>query len=425
MRWLLPFSIFYFLFSIFLVHATDYSSTTFTVRDPVIDAFGRNTTSTNFQMINAGGQTAIGQSTSTNFILRAGFLYFTDTTSTNVTVTINKNGNGTGTVTGGSGINCGTVCSVSVAAGTSITLTATPYKDSEFVGWSGGGCNGTGTCSITPSTNVTITATFNLSGGGGDRGSISFSGWSYLSSTVTLLKDAQFLNSFNVPVGGPTTFNFKVSDLDAGTYNFSLHAEDRQCRRSSVVNYSVALADAQQAVIQNIVMPPTVILDKSEVKKGNLITAFGYSATPTFNQFSSTKVELFVDSVDRGFVFADDGNSSYFNVFNTTPLVFDQYLAQTQTKYATPFISELSKDESFIVGDKDVLNDISSSCGKCQGKADLNGDCHVDLVDFSIAAFWWHQTLSPTFRITEIERLNGDGMIDLIDFSIMAYYWTG
>ena len=404
-----------------VVLATDYSSTTFTVRDPVIDTFGQNTTSTNFQLINAGGQVAIGQSTSTSFILRAGFLYFTDTTSTFVTVTINKNGNGTGTVTGGSGINCGTVCSVSVAAGTAITLTATAYKDSQFTGWSGGNCSGTGTCSITPSTNMTITATFNLSGGGGplDTG-ISFSGWSYLSSAVILLKDAQFVNSFNVPAGGPTTFNFKVNNLSAGTYNFSLYARDRQCRQSSLVNYSVALTDGQQAVFQNIVLPPTIVLNKSEVEKGKPITAFGYSVTPT------ARVDLFTDNVNRGSVLAEESNGLYTHYLDTTPLIIDQYLAQTQTLYQFgALVSELSRPESFIVGGRDVLKDTGSACGQCQSKGDLNSDCQVDLVDFSIAAFWWQQPLSVAFKIVEAERLSGDGIIDLVDFSIMAYYWTG
>lgn len=61
----------------------------------------------------------------------------------------------------------------------------------------------------------------------------------------------------------------------------------------------------------------------------------------------------------------------------------------------------------------------------CPIRGDLNNDCHVDLVDFSIAAFWWRKSLGQEFINREKESLNGDGVVDLVDFSIMAYYWTG
>ncbi|MCK5027740.1 MAG: hypothetical protein KAS07_04950, partial [Candidatus Pacebacteria bacterium] len=56
---------------------------------------------------------------------------------------------------------------------------------------------------------------------------------------------------------------------------------------------------------------------------------------------------------------------------------------------------------------------------------DVDYDNKVDIVDFSIAAFWYERILSAAFETVESERLNGDGVVDLIDFSLMAYYWTG
>lgn len=61
---------------------------------------------------------------------------------------------------------------------------------------------------------------------------------------------------------------------------------------------------------------------------------------------------------------------------------------------------------------------------KCPGKGDLNSDCSVDLMDFSIAAYWYKKPLSAEFAEIERERLNGDGRVGLADFSLMAYYWT-
>jgi hypothetical protein len=72
---------------------------------------------------------------------------------------VTKTGPGTGTVSG-TGINCGTDCSETLAHGTVVTLTATPGAGSSFGGWSGGGCSGTGSCQVTMTAATTVTASF-------------------------------------------------------------------------------------------------------------------------------------------------------------------------------------------------------------------------------------------------------------------------
>ncbi|MCU0652972.1 MAG: hypothetical protein MUD10_01820 [Candidatus Pacebacteria bacterium] len=57
-------------------------------------------------------------------------------------------------------------------------------------------------------------------------------------------------------------------------------------------------------------------------------------------------------------------------------------------------------------------------------KGDLNRDNQVDLVDFSIAVFWYEKKLTGKIAEAEKNYLNGNGKIDITDFSIMAYYWT-
>ena len=56
---------------------------------------------------------------------------------------------------------------------------------------------------------------------------------------------------------------------------------------------------------------------------------------------------------------------------------------------------------------------------------DVNCDNRVDIVDFSVAAFWFEKPLSEEMALIEKTYLNGDGVIDIVDFSIMAYWWTG
>ncbi len=81
-----------------------------------------------------------------------------NTGTASFSLTVGSTGTGSGTITA-TGIDCGSDCSEVVAAGTSVTLTATPVANSTFGGWSGD-CTGTGTCSITVNANKVVTATF-------------------------------------------------------------------------------------------------------------------------------------------------------------------------------------------------------------------------------------------------------------------------
>jgi uncharacterized repeat protein (TIGR03803 family) len=67
---------------------------------------------------------------------------------------------GSGSVTSSpSGIDCGSACSTSFAAGTQVTLTATPASGSSFAGW-GGACSGTGNCNVVMDASKSVSATF-------------------------------------------------------------------------------------------------------------------------------------------------------------------------------------------------------------------------------------------------------------------------
>ena len=66
-----------------------------------------------------------------------------------------------GTITGASwGINCGTSCEASVAAGTSVTLTAAPATGHAFTGWSGACAGTSATCTLAMSAAKAVSANF-------------------------------------------------------------------------------------------------------------------------------------------------------------------------------------------------------------------------------------------------------------------------
>jgi CSLREA domain-containing protein len=74
------------------------------------------------------------------------------------TLSVALAGSGTGSVRG-AGITCPGTCSRTFAAGTPVTLLATPSAGSTFTGW-GGACSGTATCVTTLNADTSVTATF-------------------------------------------------------------------------------------------------------------------------------------------------------------------------------------------------------------------------------------------------------------------------
>lgn len=80
--------------------------------------------------------------------------------ATTHTLAVLLTGSGSGTVTSSpSGLDCGTSCTTSLAAGTAVSLYAAPSSGSVFSGWSGP-CGGTASCDLTANDDQFVTAAF-------------------------------------------------------------------------------------------------------------------------------------------------------------------------------------------------------------------------------------------------------------------------
>jgi hypothetical protein len=51
----------------------------------------------------------------------------------------------------------------------------------------------------------------------------------------------------------------------------------------------------------------------------------------------------------------------------------------------------------------------------------VNRDTKINLVDFSVMAYWWRRSVDAS----NASDLNCDLTVNLADFSILAYHWTG
>ncbi len=267
---------------------------------------------------------------------------------------------------------------------------------------------------------VTTTTTTTILGGGGggggggiptQTGQVIFTGRAYPESKVTLLKDAQIVAK--TVSGADANFEITLTNVTAGSYIFSVYSEDNKDNRSSLLTFPLTLSDGVIIKVTGIFISPTIDVDKSEVKKGEVIKIFGQS-------IPDSDITIIINSDEEIYgKTKTDKIGAYLYNLDTVEVDMGDHLAKSRVTLEEE-ISSLSKTVGFKVGTKTVLK----TTEKCP-KADLNVDCRVNLVDFSIAAYWYNRILSDSFKSLEIEKLNGDGKVDLVDFSIMAYYWTG
>lgn len=282
------------------------------------------------------------------------------------------------------------------------------------LGYSGGVLSCNSNCTFN-----TSQCTTQSSGGGGGApppaqyGTIIISGKAYPNSEVALLSDGQIREA--TKAGPRGDFEIALSNLSPGIYLFALYAEDSQGRRSSLLTFQTSLAAGSTVRSSGVFLSPTIDIDKTSVRKGDILQIFGH-ATP------DSDVIISVSSEEELFLkIPTEKDGSYLYALDTGVLESGQHYTKSKQIYQNQMISPYSKVLSFVVGEKNI---VKKSTG-CPQKGDLNGDCRVNLIDFSIAAYWYQKRLNKEMLEKEMKDLNGDGKINLVDFSIMAYYYTG
>lgn len=82
--------------------------------------------------------------------------------SSGMALSVTRTGSGQGSVDSApAGVSCGATCTAPFAAGTSVTLSATPAPGSVFTGW-GGACSGNGVCVVSMTSARSVVATFSV-----------------------------------------------------------------------------------------------------------------------------------------------------------------------------------------------------------------------------------------------------------------------
>lgn len=280
-----------------------------------------------------------------------------------------------------------------------VTVTAVVAAPGSGGGSTGGGSTGGGSSGG------------GSSGGGSTGGTVLgneviFRGTAYPGSLIDILKGGRVIAE--QPASPDASFQISISGIEAGTYNFGVRAQDVDGRISDTQNFTVIVTTGVSTLVRGIFLTPTISLDKTVVKKGDIITVLGSSApNSTVNVVVNSLTEI-----TKSLVTNQDGRWLY----KIDSAVLEEGDHQTKARGETSIdYSPYSRSLHFTVGTQNLVNTNPTT-----RTYDLTGDGRINIQDFSILAYWYRRP-SPPARVD----FNSDGKVDLIDFSILVYYWTG
>jgi hypothetical protein len=251
--------------------------------------------------------------------------------------------------------------------------------------------------------------------------SVNVTGYTSPNSQVFLLKDGQQVATSISSKSGK--FTLETSSLSEGNYSFFVYVVDNDGLRSSYFTFQLGVSKGTNTTVAGILAAPTIEVDKAKVKWGDPLAIYGSGKPDTAVEIVLNRlagVTVAASDVDQQiFTTTTNNDGKFFYELPTLFLQLGQYTLQVKLLDINSTV--ISKAITFSIGSKNVEKATTS----CEMKSDLNNDCLVNLVDFSIAAFWYKKVLSSEFSLIEARQLNGDGQINIIDFSMMAFYWTG
>ena len=251
------------------------------------------------------------------------------------------------------------------------------------------------------------------SGGGGAFSelntptSVSFAGTSFPGARITILTDGVLTTSATTTAQG--AFTIVLPAVTIGNHVFTINSIDTNGFRSSNFLIPLLVAERTTLTVSGIVATPVMWADQSAVKQGDNLIVSGLSSP-------GARVTIRLKGPSSALITTRSNNVGLFRVvINTKP-----FLRGTYTLEASVIVGDketpASRPETVLLGDTTTFN----PAGTQTLLGDFNADQRVNLVDFSMIAFWYAKPGAPAQF-----DLNNDGQIDLKDFSIMAFYWTG
>ena len=238
-----------------------------------------------------------------------------------------------------------------------------------------------------------------------NKGTVLLSGQTSPFADVYFLRDGTLFATQEADKEG--MFTLTVQNLTEGGYHFALYSIDTQNIKSGFLSFRLELTKGTLTEASNIFIPPTLSVQSSSQSQ-NIIITEGYTAP-------NGTVEIVLEDEIVGRITADP-TGRYRSNINVLGKLNSENTIRAYTTIDDK-ISPYSTSVAFVLG---ALSLGSQTPFKQAIPGDFNEDGFVNLVDFSIAAFWYKKPNVPSKF-----DLDKSKIFDLRDFSVMLFYWTG
>jgi hypothetical protein len=276
-------------------------------------------------------------------------------------------------------------------------------------GFSGGSLSCDFGCSIVTSACTNITSSGGPSPLTVSPSTVIFSGKAYPESPVSILQDGQLIKTTTADPAG--NFQTQINNVTSGNYIFSLYTEDsleayEEENRSALSSISINVGNGGTYIADNIFLSPILDIEGPEDTGNSTILIYGRSAP-------GAEITVTLNTIVPITILVTSGLDGYF-VHN---IPADLIPAGIYSATAVAELNNASSTQSLPIDFGHIITTYM--------KGDFNENARVNLVDFSMALYWYKESLTEAFKVLEVRHGNGDGLMNLVDISIIAYYWTG
>lgn len=247
-------------------------------------------------------------------------------------------------------------------------------------------------------------------GGGRDRElpetQVNITGRAYPSRTINFLLDGDSVGTAQSNSNGVFSF---TTESSPGTATLGIWATDSAGTRSITANNTFDVTQGAVTNLNDLVLPPTLKVSKTNINPGETITVSGQSVP-------NARIDLYLDRNNTPVGTGQAAANGLWSIqYSTARLSNDEHTLRVRSTSGTPPLttqSGFSSTVQLFVG----VN------GQASTPADLSRDGRINLIDFSILIFWWQTNGGDSDPPADI---NANGRVSLEDFSILLFNWTG
>lgn len=294
---------------------------------------------------------------------------------------------------------------------------------------------------------------------------IQFSGYAGSGAALTITRGSTVV--YTAALGGSGQFDVILADQPVGEQTYVVAAQDDSNRSFSALTFILNLQPNTATILSNVFLGPSISADKTTLTRDEQITISGITvplSAVTFD-FSSVALTPYSTTSNAAGVWrivisgADLGVGTFTaharSVFSSITSGYSPLISFSVTESGTTNTNTAPPGNTNTVpGNTNTIppGNINTTPGTTNTNtalpdntniapsvntnrptnvntplvppttiavADFNTDSKVNLIDFSILMYYWHQQQSANPEAD----INHDGVVDIIDVSIMLFQW--